>query len=557
MINNFLGMIQNYRTVDLRKDIIAGLSVGAVALPQNMAYALIIGINPVYGIYTSIVSMIIAAFTGVSSYLIVGPTNVMAIAISSTLSSYKGENYLTYIFLLTFMIGIIQLLLSFLKLGNLVNFISHPVIVGLTTGVALIIGVGQLSNFMGLEVNNGEIFFTTLYKVISNLHQLNFYSFFIGILTLSIIIGLNYYKPKLPSYLIAIAFSMFLVFIFGLEDNMEVVSRFSSSLPQFNWIKLDFAAIRDLFSSALSLAILGFIQVVSIVKALEDRTGEEIELNEEFMSQGITNIVCSFFSSFAITGSFTNTFINYQAGARTRISELTTALFFIVFLLIFSPFVRYIPVSSLAAIVLLAAYHMIDLENIIKSFKTTRFDAVILIVTFLTTIIAPRLDYAIYFGVLVSIGLVLRSTSDIDYSHINYDEEEEREEKQFSRQSLKDVEKNKCIVINLGGNLHFNSAERLKERLNESFIKGKTFVFRLRNIETIDITTLKVLNNFIDRVQKSGGEVYLSGVSDKLYDYLKESGVIEKINDKRVFEANQYILSSTKEAIENAEEEED
>ena len=251
-----------------------------------------------------------------------------------------------------------------------------------------------------------------------------------------------------------------------------------------------------------------------------------------------------------ITGSFTNTFVNYESGARTRISELVTALFIIICILLFSPFVKYIPVASLSAIVIVAAFNMIDIENIKRSCKTTNFDAVILVATFITTVLLPRIDYAIYFGVFISILLVLRKTSKIDYSHIDYEEEEKEE---FSRQSLQDVQENECIVINLGGNLHFHSSENLKKELNESFMKNKCFVIRMREIEDIDITSLKELDKFIDRVHHNGGKVFLSGVNQKLYKSLQESGIIEKVDDANIFEANQYLFSSTRDAIEEAQ----
>ncbi|MGM0409628.1 MAG: SulP family inorganic anion transporter, partial [Bacillota bacterium] len=412
---NLINKLKQYDKEYFKDDLLAGLTVGAVALPQNMAYALVVGINPIYGIYTSIVSMIISSIFGASNYLVVGPSNVMAIAISSTLSQYKGENYLQYIFILTFLIGVFQLIMAFIKLGRLVNYISHPVIVGLTNGIALIIAAGQLSNIFGIDAANGVNFFTTIYNFIININSINIYSLLISTVTISVILIIKKYKPNLPAYLISVIIAMLLTYIFKLNNYVEVVNDFQSSLPSFNMIKFEFSTIKDLASSALSLAILGFIQVVSIVKSLGSQSEEKVEMNEEFISQGLTNVVCSFFNSFAITGSFTNSFINYEAGAKTRLSEFITAIFFIIFLLLFAPLVKFIPVSSLAAIVLLVATGMVDIEKINRTFNATGFDAIVLTATFITTILLPRLDYAIYFGVLVSIILVLRNTSDIEY----------------------------------------------------------------------------------------------------------------------------------------------
>ena len=284
MTNNFTKMINNYDYEDFKSDLSAGLSVGAIALPQNMAYALIIGINPIYGLYTSIVSMVMATFFGISNYMIVGPTNIMAVALASSLNQFETGNNLQLVFLLTFLVGVIQLILVSLKLGKLVNYISHPVIVGLTTGVALQILIGQLNDFLGMTVNNGYNIIDTLYEILSNLDQINYYSLFVGILTLSIIIILKNINPKLPSYLISIVIPLLTVYIFDISDSLELVKQFSASLPDFNPPPiLNLSLIKNLLSSALSIAILGFIQVISIVKSLEEKTREEVDLSREFI----------------------------------------------------------------------------------------------------------------------------------------------------------------------------------------------------------------------------------------------------------------------------------
>jgi SulP family sulfate permease len=491
-----------------------------------MAYALIIGINPIYGLITSIISMVLGTVFGVSNYLIVGPTNIMAIAIASSLSTIQGGNYLSLVFVLTFLIGLCQLLLGIFKLGNLVNYISHPVIVGLTTGVVLIICLGQIDDFLGLNMDSSFNLFTGFFQIVKNYSQINTYSLCTGLVTIAIIIIFKKINPRIPAYLGAIMITIFIVFIFNLDAKLQGIEQFSTILPTLNPISLNLNLVKKLFSSALSIAILGFIQIVSIVKSLEEKSGEDVELNREFIGQGLINIICSFFNCFAVPGSFTRSFVNYDTGARTRVSQFFTALFLLLFILILSPVIKYIPVPSLSAVVIMAAIKMIDIPNIVRSLKTTKFDAVVLIVTFMTTILAPRLDYAIYFGVLVSIILMLRNTSYIDYSHIDYNGEEDEE---FLHESLQNVQENDFIVINLGGNFHFNSAENLKKELNESFCKNKDFIIRVRDVENIDITSLKELEKFIEKVQNNGGDVFFSGVNDSLYKSLQECGIREKL----------------------------
>lgn len=526
-----------------------------------MAYALVAGVDPIFGLYTSIISLFVSTFSGVSNYMIVGPTNITSLALYSNINNLGVLNEISYlqaVFLLTFLVGGLQFLAGVLKLGNLVSYISQSVIIGLTSGVALIIAVGQLDNFLGLSVENGVNIFETLYKLILNISNINLYAILLGLITISLIVWIKQSPLKIPSYLAGIAIPMLMVYLFNLNESVEVVKDFPASLPGFNMINFDMGLIGTFLSSAFSVAILGFIQVISIVKFLEKKSGQEVNINEEFMSQGIINMICSFFNSFVIAGSFTKSFANFAAGAKTRISGLFTALCFILFILLFSPIVSYIPISSLAGLVLVVAFSMFDIKEIKKSFRTTTFDAIVFSGTFLTTIIAPRVDYAIYLGILISIGLVLRDNSNIEYSHISYNK---REDGTFSRRKLKEVEEDDCIIINLSGELHFNASENLKQNLNRSFNEGKNFVIRMRNIESIDLTTIEELNKFIDKVTANQGEVFLSGMEDNIFTALKKAGIIDKIGEENVYWAKKNYFSSTQKAVEKAfdekEEQED
>ncbi|MGM0471624.1 MAG: SulP family inorganic anion transporter [Bacillota bacterium] len=549
MFTHFLSTIRDYNWEYFKADLISGLSVAAIALPQNMAYALIIGISPIYGLYTSLVSMIVATVVGVSEYMVVGPTNMMALAMVSSLHHVSEANYLQVIFLLTLMVGIFQILLGVLQVGELVNYVSHSVIVGLSTGVALLIGIGQLDNLLGITIDAGINVLTNLYALVVNLDAVNYYSLGLGIISMLSIIVVNQINLKFPPYLAPIILSIPIVYLFDWQSQVEVISNFSSSLPQFSWVEFKLANISRLFSSALSLAILGFIQVISITKTLEKRAGDEAKPNQEIIGQGIINIICAHFNSFAISGSFTNSFANYETGAKTRFAQLVVAIAMILFILLFSPLTAYIPISSLAAIVIMVAYNMINPTEIVRTFRTTQYDAVILTVTLLTTILAPRLDYAIYFGVLVSIIIVLKDTSEINYSHISY----EQEGREFKCQDYEEVKDDQYIVINLAGNLHFHSSQKLKEELEGSFKRNTVFVIRTRDVEGIDITSIHELDKFIERVQKNGGDVLLCGMDDETFDSLDKSGVIDKIEEQNVFRADDDIFSSTKEAIEEAE----
>ena len=561
---NFIKMIKNYKLEFLKQDFLAGLSVAAIALPQNMAYALIIGVNPIYGVYTSIVSMILATLAGVSSYMIVGPTNMMAMAIASSLKFVTGENYLAVLFLLTLLIGIFQLLFGLFKLGNLVNYVSHPVIIGLSTGAALLIGVGQLQNFLGLSLAGGPNLFTNIYTVAINLDQVNLLTVYLGILTILTILIIQKINSKLPSYLITLIVITLLVFAFDLQNQVEVIGDLPASIPEFNLISISVPYLGEILTKSLSIALLGLIQTLAVVKSLTARTGEEADINKEFIGQGIINIGCSFFSSFAIAGSFAKSFANYQAGAKTRLSEFFVALAIIIFMLLFSPVFKYIPIVALAGLVIVVAVSMIDIAELKQAFQTTKGDALIFISTFIATITAPSIDYAIYFGVLVSIIVVLRESSKVNIKPVHYEEDPKKGELRQTEnvdelaedlEEDKKVEEKDCIVVDLSGNLHFSSVDNLKAELERLLPTGENFVIRMRNIERIDLTIIRELKGFIAKVHDKGGLVKIAGVNKKLYKVLENSGIIDKVGEENIFEIEGILLNSTKQALDATYEE--
>jgi SulP family sulfate permease len=549
---NFIDLIKNYKLNYLKSDAAAGVSVAAISLPQVMAYAMIAGLNPVYGIYTFVVSTIAAAFIGTSSYMIVGPTNIVAVTIASTLNSLDiigPSNYLQGVLLLTFLTGVIQILFTTLKLGNLVNFVSDSVIQGLTIAVALIIAGGQLNKLLDLPVKSGANLISSIKLVIMNINQTNYYALLIALITLAVILLCEKSFNHLPSYLTAILISVIFVYIFNLQEQLELVGKFESSIPKFNIFKMNLGLIKELWSSALSIALIGFIQVLSIVKYLEKQTGELAEVEKEFMGQGITNIICSFFNCFAITGSFTKSFANYEAGAETRISELISGLSVLISVIILGPIVSLIPVSSLAVIVMFVAFKMIDLEEIKKNMKSTKMDLVVFLATFITAVFTPRLDYAIYVGVVISIIFVLKTTSEIDYSYISY---EDKEENEFSDEDYKKIKDDNYIIINLAGILQFNAAEDLREQLNNAFQEDKIFLIRMRDVSDLDITMIEELKKFVQRVKDSSGEVIFSGVDEEIYELFENYEFIEEIGEDNIFEKETDIFNSTKSAIKKA-----
>ncbi len=533
---------------EVRDDLLAGFSVAALALPQNMAYALIAGLDPIYGLYTSIVAMVVGAIIGPSRYLIVGPTNMMALAIASSLGGVE-INYFQAVLLFTFMVGVFQLMLVVLRLGELVNYVSRSVINGLTSGVALLIIVGQLGSFTGVEHPSGFNIVMDLYYFAGSLEEINIYALLIGVLTLAIIISKRILPFSFPGYLVSMAAAVVITILLGWQEQVEVVEHFPGGLPAFTPVNPDPGFMFNYFPAALSVAVLGFIHALGPLKSMETHTGEEVDFNRAFFSQSIVNIACSFFSGFAVSGSFTKSFANLQAGAKSSLSEIFAALTIVLFITIFRPVGEYIPIAALSGLVIMVAVKMVDVQEIKDSFRN-RFDALIFTGTFLMTILSPRLDYAIYFGVLVSFVLILKNTSSINYAHFDY----HQRESQFFQEDLDEVRENDYIVINLSGNINFNAAESLKEELDESYQDEQKFIIRMRDVENLDLTSLRELEQFIDKVQDHEGAVIVCGMDENLEKMFEKYDLDDKVGEQCMFAADDHIFSATEAAIEKAED---
>ncbi|HKL12838.1 MAG TPA: SulP family inorganic anion transporter [Halanaerobiales bacterium] len=547
---NILKTLKNYNKKDLKSDLSSGLSVAALSIPQNMAYALVAGINPIYGLYTSIISKIISTFTSKSNYIIVGPTNLMAMAIASNLTSIQENMYLESVILLTFLVGIFQIIAGILNLGKLVRYVSHPVIVGLTTGAALIIGVGQIENLTGINVGRSYNIFAEIYYLILNVKTIDIITILFGFITIITIIIIKKSKLEIPSYLFGVLIVTFITMVMGLNDTINTVGNISLSSFTINIPHIETGLMLKLSTKALAVAIVGLIQTLAVVKSISNRANEDLNINKEFISQGLMNFGLSFFNGFASSASFTNTFTNYQGGAKTRISELISAFSILVFIVFFNFFIKFIPISSLAGLILIVAFNMVDITEIKELIRATKADTIIFILTFLATIISPRIEYAVYLGVLFSIISVMKDISKASVGHLKYDENSHAK---IVQTVPEDVEDDEYIILDLIGDFSFSAADSFKYELEHVSDAGCGYIIRIRNIDNIDITSINELKKFIKEVQHQDREVLISGVNQNKYEILKNLGIIDMVGEDNIFFESDMVLSSTVDAVEQAE----
>jgi len=519
-------------------DMLSGLTTATIALPQNMAYALILGINPIYGIYASIFSMLTASIFNFSSYVIVGPTNMITVALYSSLNNFQGENYLQVIFLTTFLIGLFQFLLVSFNLSELIKYISHPVVVALSHGAAILILFSQIENFTGVRVSGSNVI-TKSTQFISNISELNYLNLAVGAATLFLIFVIPLIKKSLPEYLITVVLMTILTTTAGINQSIPLVGEIPKRIIDFHLISLDWGLIGQVYTKAFSIALLGLIQTMAVLQSLALKTDEEPNFDREFKSQGITNMVISFFSGFAISSSFAKTFANLSAGAKHRVSQFFSAISIVFFILFFRTYLAYIPVSVLAGLVIAAAIGILDFKEVIRNLKTTKGDALIFSSTFIATIVLPNIDQAIYFGVLVSLVVVLQISKKADIDMLYYDKKDDDQgyhlhHVHHKKADESEISSQQARVVDLKGAVHFSAADDLKDQLEEFFEPNTDFIIRLRNVRRIDITIIKVLEEFIDQVQENGGEIMLTGVNERLLKMFRKIGLTDKVGEGNI-----------------------
>ncbi|EGW36696.1 SulP family inorganic anion transporter, partial [Desulfosporosinus sp. OT] len=318
--------IREYKKEYFSKDLIAALTVAVVAIPQSMAYALIAGVSPVYGLYTAIVSAILGSAFGSSKQLVTGPTNAICLLVAGGMRNYMGlDNAYQMLFLMTFIVGILQMIFGIIKLGKAINFVSHTVIVGFTAGAGILIALGQLNTILSISIKNSAQMSTMekLYYVITHIGQTNLYALGLGLMTMAIILICKRVNKNLPGALIGIIVPISLILLFELDKKgVKLTGTIPSSLPPFQMVQFSLSSIQNVFSGALAIAVIGLVEAISISKSIASTSRQKINANQEFIGQGIANTVSSFFQCFPSSGSFTRSAINYHNGAVSRLSGI-------------------------------------------------------------------------------------------------------------------------------------------------------------------------------------------------------------------------------------------
>ena len=455
----------------IKADFIAGLTGAVIVLPQGIAFATIAGMPPEYGLYTAMVVPIIAALFGSSFHLVSGPTTAISIVVFSAISKYaviESEEFVAMALTMTFLAGVYQFAFGLAKFGMLVNFVSHNVVIGFTAGAAILIASSQVPLMLGVEVFRGLGFADSWLRLFENIGELNLFVLAVGLATLLSAIVVKFFKPKYPNLLIGMFVGgLVAAALSQLTDAIKTVGEISVFLPPLSMPDFSLNTLKDLAPEAFAIALLGLIEAVSISRSVAIKSNQRIKPSQEFIGQGLSNIVGSFFSSYASSGSFTRTAVNYETGARTPLSAIIAALLLVLIVLLVGPLMTYLPISAMAGIILLVAYNLIDFKHVKKTFKFSKSESSIFLVTFLSTLLLD-LEFAIYLGVLLSLMLFIAKTAAPEIHTLAFEsgpEESDRKLRTIRTTPLVQCPQLKIIRIDMS--IYFGSINHIQNQINQ------------------------------------------------------------------------------------------
>lgn len=552
--------LTTYTGGEFRRDLFAGLTVAAVAVPQAMAYASIFGMPVEMGLYTAIVMTGVGALFASSKQLINGPTNAISIAMLSALAAVPAELRISAAIMMAALVGLIQIGITLLRLGDLSRYISHAVVVGFTVGASFLLVLDQLKNFLGLKAQGGhhDHFLTRFYLTMTEGGPIHWPTAAVAAGTIVLALAVrrlsNWLGWRLPELLIAMVGAALATWALDLgspEWGVKLVEKIPRSLPTFGLPPFDWSLLSEMAPSALAISLLGLLEAIAMAKSIAIKTRQKLDINQQCLSEGVANLSGSFFHCFPGSGSLTRSYINYQAGAATEWSGIIAAAAVALTVLLFAPLAQYIPRPALAGVLMLTAMRMTDPEALRYHFKATRFDAMIVTATALAAIVVS-VEFCILVGVLLSFMFYVPKAARIHVTQLIVTGGRTVRERFEGDKTC-----SRLRIENFEGELFFGAApafEEALERIEEETLPDQIIILRLRYVRNLDAVCLHVLHDFIERMQEAGRIVLLSGVRDDVYTALKNVGIVEDIGEERIFREVPQLWSSTLKAIQAAYE---
>ena len=537
-----LNWLPDYKSEYLKDDFIAGVTVAVLLIPQGMAYALIAGLPPIYGLYAALTPQIIYAFLGTSRQLAVGPVAMDSLLVAAglgALSILDSNQYIQMAILLALTIGAIQFLLGLLKMGFIVNFLSKPVISGFTSAAAIIICLNQLRHILGISISQSNKIHVFTSALMQSETPINLHSLIIGIVSIILLILIKGWSSKIPSALVIVVIGIcWVTFTNQIQPSVAIVGNIPDGLPNFSFPPLKWEIIKELIPISLTIALVAFMEAISIAKSIQEKHKTyEINPNQELLALGASNMIGSFFQSYPTTGGFSRTAVNNEAGAKTGVAALISALIVAIILTFFTDWFYYLPKSVLGAIIIVAVIKLIDYKYAIRLYKIRKDEFLVLLITFIATLFIGITE-GILFGIIFSFLLLVYRTSKPHYAFLgrigstNYF-------KNIKRFPDEVVLRDDLIILRFDAQLFFGNIHFFKklvfDSLNKNPRKVKGFIINARSMNYIDSTAIEQLIDIIEKIQEKGIRVMLVGATGPTRDSVIKSKLINVVKKGNLF----------------------
>ncbi|HJP31368.1 MAG TPA: sulfate permease [Candidatus Latescibacteria bacterium] len=524
-----------------RRDLIAGVTVATVLVPQAMAYARLAGLPPVYGLYAAFLPPVIAAFWGSSRHLATGPVamaSLISAAAIAPLAQQGSELFISYAILLAVMVGVLRLLLGLLRLGVLVNLLSGPVVAGFTNAAAIIIATSQLHHVLGVTAEPGTFHFETVANVVlAAAQQARAAPLLMAMLAGLILVGLRRRNERI---LVAVVVTTIVAWVTGYAG--ETVGEIPRGLPAFSLPAVDLSVAAQLVPGAITLTLIGLMEAMSIAKTIATRSKQHIDVNQELVGQGLSNLVGGLFGSYAVSGSFSRSAINFASGGATGLSSAVTSVVVMLTLLLLTPLFFHLPQATLAMIIILAVLGLIRIEPIREAWRVSRRDGVFSVVTFAITLaLAPQLHWGIVIGVGLSLAGYLQRTMRPHFAYLA----------RHADGALVDADAHNLAldphiaILRFDGRLYFGAAGFFEDKVLEALGRLPDLRFLVLDaggINQIDATGVQALRRVVQDLRGIGIEVYFTRVKHSVYELLVATDLAFEIGEDHFLDWNQHAL---------------
>ena len=528
----------------LRADLVAGVTVALILIPQSMAYAKLAGLPPVYGLYAAFLPPVVAALFGSSRHLATGPVAMASLISAATVQNIAPEGSETFIaasILLALMVGVLRLTLGLLRLGMLVNLLSSPVVVGFSNAAALVIITSQLHHLFGVGVDKGEYHYQTVARVLGKLvTEAHLPTVGMAFLAALAIYALQRFWPRLPHVLGAVIATTLVSYLAGFDG--QVVGEIPQGLPTFALPAIDPDLVSRLATGAVVITLIGLMEAMSIAKTIAVRTRQHIDINQELIGQGLANLAGSFFQSYAVSGSFSRSAINHSSGSVTGFASVVCSLMVVLALFFLTPLLYYLPLATLAVIIVFALVKLVRIKPLVTAWRVTPYDGGIGAITFVATLAwAPQLHYGILGGIVLSVALYLYRTM---RPHVAY----------LARHgdgTLRDADvyglklDQRIALLRFDGRLYFGASSYFEDKILEAIARLpdlRYIVIDAGGINHIDASGEQILRQVVERLRDGGIDVYLTRVKQQIVEVLERTGSMDFIGRDHFFPWNQHAL---------------